>query len=148
MFVIPTETKSKPYCYKMCPIGKQKQEELLKENDSVLDAVYDFECFCTACSETCQYETIRDYENPDGIEWWNLKNIERHSYGNPPELIGDIMSIERYREHIDQGYFIPYDGVGCYCTEDEILEERSDFSVAAIDKKIAKGYKYVIWCNK
>lgn len=144
------QTDRKPFCYKLCPTGHKYYEEIIMSCESAFDAVFDFDCFVEKCYEKCPYHMIRDWSNPDGIEWWKLKNIEIHTYGKPdhPELIGDIMSIERYRDYIKKKLFIPYDGWGYYCTETEVLDEKSDYSVDLIDKKIKKGYKYVIWCNK
>lgn len=140
----------KAFCYRVCPEGKAYFEELMNTSESAFDAAFDFEVFCSKCYENCPHHMSRDWENPDGIEWWKMKNFEHHTWKENGELkpIGMLMSIERYRELIKGKYFIPYDGWGYYCTENEFLEEKSDYYVDLIDKKIKKGYKYVIWYNK
>lgn len=139
------------YCCNICPLGTKKRQELLDKHESVFDAVYDFEEWQEiSCGQDCPYHMQRDWENPDGVEWWNMKNYERHIMEDDDgaRLIGMLMTIDRYREHVSSGGLIPYDGWGYYCTADEFLNERSDYKVSAIDKKKAKGYKYVIWYNK
>lgn len=138
-----------PFCYKICPAGKEFFSKLINDSDSIFDVVSDFTAFCSKCYDRCPHKNAREWQNPDGVEWWNLKNIEKHTFGNDhKELIGNIMSIERYRKYIMDNFLISYDGIGYYCTQDEILDEHSDFDISLIDRKIKKGYKYVIWCNK
>ena len=52
----------KKYCIKECSIGKLKSEELLKESDSIFDAVYDFESFLDDCRKTCKYQNTKKTE--------------------------------------------------------------------------------------
>lgn len=138
------------YCWKVCPSGKAFFDELMKTSESAFDMAFDFDEFRKKCYEDCPHQKDRDWGNPDGIEWWKLKNAANHCYTKDISsgLIGDIMTIERYRSYIKNKLFIPSDGMGYYCAADEMLYEHTDFSVEEIDKKIEKGYKYVIWCNK
>ena len=41
------------YCYEKCPIGKTASERFLQQNNSVLDAVTDFQFFTEECAKTC-----------------------------------------------------------------------------------------------
>ena len=135
-----------PFCLNLCHFGREYLDNLRTATaDTITEIAEKHRVFC---EHNCPYEMDRDWKNPDGIEWWKLDNLSHHAYGKPLQLIGDIMTIERYKNYVEGGTFIPYDGHGYYCTESAITDEKSDFAIKAIDKKIAQGYKYVIWYNK
>lgn len=49
-----------------CPIGREKRNEFLSNNESVFDAVSDFILFIEKCSKKCSYlkkETNKDCIN-------------------------------------------------------------------------------------
>jgi hypothetical protein len=44
------------YCNNECIIGKLVREKLLKENNSVFDAAFDFNYFAENCFKSCTYK--------------------------------------------------------------------------------------------
>lgn len=47
------------FCFKICPKGSEKQKEILKNNESVLDAAFEFQDFVDECLRTCPYSEER-----------------------------------------------------------------------------------------
>ena len=44
------------YCNEGCPIGKAAKEVFLNLNNSVYDAVFDFNCFVDNCYSRCPFK--------------------------------------------------------------------------------------------
>lgn len=44
------------YCNHKCDIGIAAREEFLAKNNSVFDAIIDFDYFTAECSKTCTYQ--------------------------------------------------------------------------------------------
>jgi hypothetical protein len=51
------------YCYEECPIGKAACEELLKLNNSAIDAAIDFDIFTENCFKTCLHKNMHEKIN-------------------------------------------------------------------------------------
>lgn len=41
------------YCFEECPIGKEYKKQVLEKNDSVFDAIYDYENLINTCRFVC-----------------------------------------------------------------------------------------------
>lgn len=46
-------TDQRNYCYKVCPLGKAKSQELLDTLNSAYDAAMDMVAFVEKCAKTC-----------------------------------------------------------------------------------------------
>jgi hypothetical protein len=44
------------YCHKYCQVGQEISKKLLQSNDSVFDAVTDFQFFTEECFKTCPHK--------------------------------------------------------------------------------------------
>ena len=59
------------YCFKVCKKGKEMAAHFLDINNSVYDAVIDFELFEKECRKSC-----RDWQKEgSGIEMMNEENV-------------------------------------------------------------------------
>ena len=47
------ENNNSNYCLDICPIGKKAKEHFLEINDSVIDAISDFNDWINNCKEDC-----------------------------------------------------------------------------------------------
>ena len=60
---------------------------------------------------------------------------------------GDLMTLEEFIQHVENGYFIDYDGQGEYATDTHVT------GITVIPSDIIKGnineeYTHVVWYNR
>ena len=41
------------YCFEECPIGQEYKKQVLEKNDSIFDAIYDYENLINICRFSC-----------------------------------------------------------------------------------------------
>ena len=54
------------YCFNQCPIGQEYKKQVLEDNDSVFDAVYDYKNLINVCLYTCNKFKNREENLDDG----------------------------------------------------------------------------------
>lgn len=74
--------------------------------------------------------------------------VSLEAYFADKHPIGDLMSIDEYRQRVAAGCFIPYDEYGYYCTDTAISTKTSHYYPEFIDKAKKKGYTKVLWFNR
>lgn len=55
-------------CFMNCSIGIKAKDKILKENDSVFDAVFDFSNFIEGCLKSCPYKSIHEKQTKENVE--------------------------------------------------------------------------------
>lgn len=52
------------YCFNQCPIGQEYKAQVLQNNDSVFDAVYDYRDLINICLTKCnKFKEEENFEN-------------------------------------------------------------------------------------
>ena len=125
--------------------------EELYEQDELLDKKYSAiqdECIEKGIPWNGLMERTKDIREAMREVHFKIKQLEPIEWEEIPDY-GHLMTMEDFKESVDCGGFIDYDGFGYYATKDKMSNKQivpSDFRKNHILKN--KEFTHVVWFNR